>query len=202
MDQISEASLARLLRKKSIHYTVLHATCDSLLENSKITDEPCASISAVTTDTTDNLPPELAEEFKEIFKEPSKFSKKPIEHVIELQPHTKAHHARPYRLTPKETKELRLLIDDLLKKFIDPSTSPFASPVLLVRKPDGTYRLVIDYRILNSHTIKECQKLKHCSTFIVYNDAHYHIPSVVILSNGNCWKYGAEWSALSVWLET
>ena len=138
VDQISEASLARLLRKKSIHYTVLHATCDSLLENSKITDEPCTSISAVNTDTTDNLPPELAEEFKEIFKEPSKFSKKPIEHVIELQPHTKAHHARPYRLTPKETKELRLLIDDLLKKkFIDPSTSPFASPVLLVRKPDG-----------------------------------------------------------------
>ena len=156
MDQISESSLARLLRKKSIHYTVLHATCDSFLENSKISDEPCTSISSVTTATTDNLPPELAEEFKEIFKEPSKFSKKPIEHVIELQPHTKAHHARPYRLTPKETKELRLLIDDLLKKkFIDPSTSPFASPVLLVRKPDGTYRLVIDYRILNSHTVKE-----------------------------------------------
>ena len=156
VDQISESSLARLLRKKSIHYTVLHATCDSLLENSKISDEPCTSISSVTTTTTDNLPPELAEEFKEIFKEPSKFSKKPIEHVIELQPHTKAHHARPYRLTPKETKELRLLIDDLLKKkFIDPSTSPFASPVLLVRKPDGTYRLVIDYRILNSHTVKE-----------------------------------------------
>ena len=156
VDQISESSLARLLRKKSIHYTVLQATCDSLLENSKISDEPCTSISSVTTATTDNLPPELAEEFKEIFKEPSKFSKKPIEHVIELQPHTKAHHARPYRLTPKETKELRLLIDDLLKKkFIDPSTSPFASPVLLVRKPDGTYRLVIDYRILNSHTVKE-----------------------------------------------
>ena len=156
VDQISESSLARLLRKKSIHYTVLHATCDSLLENSKISDEPCTSISSVTTATTDNLPPELAEEFKEIFKEPSKFSKKPIEHAIELQPHTKAHHARPYRLTPKETKELRLLIDDLLrKKFIDPSTSPFASPVLLVRKPDGTYRLVIDYRILNSHTVKE-----------------------------------------------
>ena len=28
-----------------------------------------------------------------------------------------------------------------------------------------------------------CQKLKHCSTFIVYNDAHYHIPSAIILSN-------------------
>ena len=25
-----------------------------------------------------------------------------------------------------------------------------------------------------------CQKLNHCSTFIVYNEVHYHIPSVVI----------------------
>ena len=96
VDQISESSLARLLRKKSIHYTVLHATCDSLLENSKISDEPCTSISSVTTATTDNLPPELAEEFKEIFKEPSKFSKKPIEHVIELQPLTR----KPTMLDP------------------------------------------------------------------------------------------------------
>ena len=29
-----------------------------------------------------------------------------------------------------------------------------------------------------------CQKLKHCSTFLIYNDVHYHIPSVVIFSNG------------------
>ena len=30
----------------------------------------------------------------------------------------------------------------------------------------------------------KCQKLKYCSTFIVYNDARYHIPSVSIFSNG------------------
>ena len=27
---------------------------------------------------------------------------------------------------------------------------------------------------------KKCQKLKHCSTFFIYNDVHYHISSVVI----------------------
>ena len=26
---------------------------------------------------------------------------------------------------------------------------------------------------------QNCQKLKHCSTFLIYNDVHYHIPSVV-----------------------
>ena len=47
------------------------------------------------------------------------------------------------------------MIDCMLEKgFIRPSKSPFGSPILFVKKPDGFLRLCVDYRKLNELTIK------------------------------------------------
>jgi hypothetical protein len=42
----------------------------------------------------------------------------------------------------------------LQTRLLSPSTSPFASPVLLVQKKDGTWRFCVDYKKLKSITIK------------------------------------------------
>ena len=51
---------------------------------------------------------------------------------------------------------IRAEVEKLLQSgCIRPSKSPYASPVLLIRKPDGSLRFCVDYRQLNKATIRD-----------------------------------------------
>ena len=64
---------------------------------------------------------------------------------------------RSYMSVPKPLhKEVKEYLLDLLNRgWIKKSKSPYASPVVFVRKPDGGLRLCVDYRGLNAKTIAD-----------------------------------------------
>lgn len=62
--------------------------------------------------------------------------------------------------TPARREEVEKLLDEMrTKKVVQPSTSPWASPAVLVRKKDGSNRFCVDYRKVNSVTRKDAYPL-------------------------------------------
>jgi hypothetical protein len=89
-----------------------------------------------------------------------------IEFIIELQPSTAPIFKRPYRMPPNKLAELKVQLQDLLDKgFIHPSASPWGCPTLFVKKKDNSLRLCVNYRPLNSVTIKNKYSLPHIDIF-------------------------------------
>ncbi|UYV83725.1 hypothetical protein LAZ67_23002332 [Cordylochernes scorpioides] len=63
---------------------------------------------------------------------------------------------RPYKTTASEREAIREIVREWKDNGIVTETrSPYASPVLLVRKKTGDHRLVVDYRRLNTQTVKD-----------------------------------------------
>ena len=68
----------------------------------------------------------------------------------------------PRRLAPARLQTEQKCVRDMLKGGqIEPSDSPWASPVVLVTKKDGSTRFCVDYRWLNAATVKDAYPLPH-----------------------------------------
>ena len=78
--------------------------------------------------------------------------------------------------SPKEQEELDRQIEEMLQKHIITRTrSPWSAPVLLVKKKDNSYRVVVDYTKLNAKTIDDPYPLPIPRTaFQVLNNARYY----------------------------
>ncbi|KAG1925740.1 interleukin-1 receptor accessory protein-like 1-A [Pimephales promelas] len=75
-----------------------------------------------------------------------------VAHRIELIEHV-PFKERTRRVSPADFEDLRKhLLDLLASEIIEESNSPYASPVVLVRKKNGDLRMVVDYRKLNKLT--------------------------------------------------
>jgi len=95
----------------------------------------------------------------------------------------------PYRATPANNRIIKEKVDSLLKSgVIRESSSPWASPVILVAKKDGEPRMCVDYRRLNSCVVKDGMPLPRVDdslhslrdavhlSIIDLKEAYHHIP--------------------------
>lgn len=99
---------------------------------------------------------DLLQQYADIFVVPQELPP-PIsqDHSIPLKLGSQPISARPYRCPIAHKEEIEKITKEMMAAgVIRNSTSLFASPVLLVRKKDNSWRLVIDYRALNAITIK------------------------------------------------
>jgi hypothetical protein len=106
-----------------------------------------------------HIPPEvqqLLDKFVDVFLTPSGLPpRRRYDHSIPLIHGARPVSMSPYRIAPDLKTELERQVQELLDQgVIVHSTSAFGSPVVLVKKGDKTWRLVVDYRHLNAVTVK------------------------------------------------
>lgn len=105
-------------------------------------------------DPTDSTPSplslavqELIREFQDLFEEPNSLPpSRECDHEILLIPGAQPVFIRPYRYPPKLKDEIECQVQEMMDHgLIRRSSSAFSSPVLLMKKKDGTYRFCVDF---------------------------------------------------------
>ncbi|KAK4511130.1 uncharacterized protein ATC70_012342 [Mucor velutinosus] len=202
---ITPKQVDRLLKHKEAEVYLLHV-CEDHNKEVQIT---------MSMDT--EWKKQLSQEYPGVFQ--SKLSGVPstqeVEHVIDTGDAAPINKPA-YKMSPLELDELKRQLKELLAAgMIRPSTSPWGSPVLFVKKKDGSMRMCIDYRALNKVTVRntfplpridEClDRLKGASYFSCLDlKSGYHqirikdtdIPKTAINT-----RYGKfEWSVLGMGL--
>jgi hypothetical protein len=94
-------------------------------------------------------------------------------------------HVRPYR-TPVHLREtLRQEIDSMLRAgVIVPSNSPWSASVVMVTKQDGSQRICMDYRRLNSVTIRDTYPIPRIQDLLDSLAGKAHVFSTLDLLSG------------------
>ena len=125
----------------------------------QITPAPAQPSTTSPPPPTLHTPPQIAlviSCYPNIFTKPTQLPlPRNIQHHIHLLPNTDPINVKPYRYPHFQKMEIEKQITSMLAVgLIQPSHSPFSSPILLVKK-DETWRCCVDYRALNAITVKD-----------------------------------------------
>ena len=143
--QVSLRTMEKLCEKEDGVYLL---ELQALFDNEEVTDKTPVEIPAIK---------KLLKEYHSVFNMPQGLPpKRTREHAITLQEGTSPINIRPYRYSHLQKNEIEKLVREMLQAgIIQPSISPFSSPVLLVKKKDGGVRFCVDYRAVNKSTIPD-----------------------------------------------
>lgn len=97
-------------------------------------------------------------------------------------------HRPPYRVSPKQLEIINTQVEEMLNNgVIRESKSAYASPVVLVQKPDQSWRFCVDYRKLNKKVITDSYPLPIIEDIIIYlSEARYFADLDL---NSGYWQY-------------
>lgn len=115
------------------------------------------SVSGAPTSNNTDLQ-NLLSLYSDIFETPNSLPpfREGFDHRIPLNPGSNPISQRPYRYSMIQKDALDSIIKEMTQQgIIQYSSSPYASPAVLVKKKDGSWRLCVDYRGLNQQTVKD-----------------------------------------------
>ncbi|XP_062100900.1 uncharacterized protein LOC133806828 [Humulus lupulus] len=145
---------------------LLHKTCISLKQMIRLLQNEkhgmwvklgCTEVSQLFAVYAEGVK-QVLQRFRNVFDTPSSLPppQRRHDHAIILQPDAAPVSIRPYRYPHGIKDEVEKLVQEMLRTgVIQPSTSPFSSPILLVKKKDGGWRFCVDYRALNRATVPD-----------------------------------------------
>ncbi|GFX59946.1 retrovirus-related Pol polyprotein from transposon 297 [Trichonephila clavipes] len=115
-----------------------------------------------------------------------------IEHSINTE-NSPAISMPPYRMNPARKELLKKELDSLLKQGITlECESPYASPVVFISKPNGSMRICIDYRKLNTQTIPDSYPLLRMDDLLNEAKTTPYMSTIDLRSGYHQVKVGAE----------
>lgn len=100
---------------------------------------------------------EFISEYADVFQTPKDLPPpRDIDHRIQLKEEKQPINIRSYRYPHIQKAEIEKMITEMLAAgIIRPSVSPYFSPVIFVKKKDGSWRFCVDYRAVSNATVPD-----------------------------------------------